>query len=105
MLTSVMTKPAVPAKSSKRPLPLGKHHPLRKLGFQSAQVMTGAQLGDGKCQHGAPTHPELHRLLHLISNRLFGWRATPARSERTHPRGCLDRRAEGWVGSKREYSL
>ena len=67
MLTSVMTKPAVPAKPSKRPLPLGKHHPLRKLGFQSAQVMTGAQLGDGKCQHGAPTHPELHRLLHLIS--------------------------------------
>ena len=37
-------------------------------------------------------------------NRVFGWRAERAGSERTRPRGCLDGRWEGWVGSRREYS-
>jgi hypothetical protein len=40
----------------------------------------------------------------LVPNRVFGWRAEQAGSERTCPRGCLDGRREGWVGPKRQYS-
>jgi len=38
------------------------------------------------------------------TNRVFGWRAGRAGSERTRSRGCLVGGWKGWVGSRVEYS-
>jgi hypothetical protein len=49
-------------------------------------------------------HPSNIQPITISTYRVFGWRVERARSEPIRSRGCLDGRADGCVGSRREYS-
>jgi hypothetical protein len=72
------------------------------LSFRVDSVLPGGHFL--KKKHQGARAPARYRKGQQETNRVFGWRAGRAGSERTHFRGCLVGGWEGWVGSRVEYS-